>query len=196
MTAKKRSDDESAVEIGGDAFTYDLSKVSEGFTLDALLTTFKEKSGDAATRKFSIAERIVNARKNISRIQSMITNLEIKAQTESGQVFQNLVVRPIAEEIRNVFPNAKVDVFGPFGLSGQATITVAKKNDVQGKGRASESRSVTLVPANDGVSIRDYSESSDQYPPGSPEYLSGWNHPLVAVPSDSALEFIVNWLMK
>ena len=197
MTAKKRVEDGQAVEVGGDVFAYDLSKVSEGFALDALLTTFKEKSGDAATRKFSIAERIVNARKNIARIQAMISNLEIKAQTESGQVFQNLVVRPIAEELRNIFPNAGVNVFGPFGLSGQATITVAKKGVAQpGKVSGAESKSVTLVPANDGVSIRDYSESSDQHPPGSPEYLSGWNHPLVAVPSDGALEFIVNWLMK
>ena len=196
MTAKKRVED-GQVETNDDPFTLDMSKASGEFALDALLATFKEKSGESAQRKFSIADRITNARKNIARIQSMIGNLEIKAQTESGQVFVNLVVRPIADELRNVFPNAGVNVFGPFGLSGQATITVAKKGVAQpGKVSGTESKSVTLVPTTEGVSIRDYSETSDQYAPGSPEHLSGWNHPLVAVPAENAMEFIANWILK
>ena len=197
MTAKKRTDEEQTTEINTDPFAYDMSKVTEGFSLGALLANFKDKSGESAQRKFSIGERIANAYKNIARIQSMIANLEIKAQTESGQVFVNQVVKPIVEEMRNIFPNAKVDVFGPFGLSGQATITVGRKVEGQAaKGKTSDSRSITLVPANEEVAIRDYSRSSDQYAPGSPEYLSGLNHPTVSVPPESAMEFIVNWLMK
>jgi len=197
MAAKKRVEDGQSVETNDDPFMFDMGKVSEEFSMESLLTTFKEKNGESAQRKFSIGERIVNARKNIARIQAMIGSLEVKAQTESGQVFLNLVVRPIADELKLVFPNAGINVFGPFGLNGQATVTIGKKGNAQpGKVRGGDSKSVTLVPTNEGVSIRDYSESTDDFAPGSPEYLSGWNHPLVPVPQENSLEFIVNWIMK
>ena len=163
MAAKKKNEDGQPGESNTDPFAFDMSNVSEEFSLEGLLKSFKEKNGESAQRKFSITERIKNAKKNIARIQTMIGNLEIKAQTESGHVFLNLVVRPIVDELRSVLGNASVDVFGPFGLSGQATITVGKKGEVQqGKPRSStDSKSVTLVPTPEGLSIRDYGESAD-----------------------------------
>ena len=197
MAAKKRAEEGQMVEVNADPFAFDMSKVSGDFSMEALLKAFNEKNGESATRKYSINERIVNARKNIARIQAMICNLEIKQQSESGTVFLNLVVRPVADELRNAFPNARIDVFGPFGLSGQATITVGRKGEnPAGKGRGADARSVTLVPTPEGMSIRDYSQSTDEYAPGSPEYLSGLNHPLVPVPTENPLEFIANWLVR
>ena len=193
MAAKRKDEGGQAVE-SADPFQYDLQKTSVDFNAGALLQAFKEKAGESATRKYSIAERIKNAKKNIARIQAMVSGLEIKAQSESGIVFLNTVVRPIADEMRLAFSNALVTVFGPSGLSGQSVITVGPKDAQPGKGR---SASVTLVATPEGgMAIRNYAESSDTWAVGSPEHLSGWNHPLVEVPQENPLEFIANWLVS
>ena len=197
MVAKKKGDGVEMPEANGDAFLFDLKRANPEFSLDALLTKFKEKCGENAQRKISIAERIENAKKAIGRLQAMITNLEVKAQGETGQVFLTLVVRPIAEELRSAFPNASVDVFGPLGLSGNCTVSISKKGANQAsKVRGADCRLVTLVPMENGIGIRDYSETNNEHQPGSIGYLSGLNHPVVPVPMENALGFITEWLMK
>ena len=197
MVAKKKSEGTEPVE-SGDAFQMDLSRTSPDFLLEALLVKFRDKCGENAQRKIGIGERIQNARKAIGRLQAMITNLEIKAQGEVGTAFLSLVVRPIAEELRNAFPNAgAVDIFGPHGISGQCMISISKKGANQAvKVQGVDCHMVTLVPMENGIGIRDYSEDGKEHQPGSIGYLSGLNHPVVPVPAEKTLEFITEWLLK
>ena len=194
MTAKRKDEGNQVVE-SVDVFAYDLQKTGADFNAETLLKAFKEKAGESATRKWSVAERIKNAKKNLQRIQAMVANLELKQQSESGIVFLNTVVRPIADEMRLAFSNATVTVFGPSGLSGQSVITLGPKDAQPGKNRTA---SVTLVPTTPegGIAIRNYAETTDEYAVGSPEQLSGFCHPLVTVPTENTLAFICDWLIK
>ena len=200
MVAKKKEDAAPVVESNGNPYDADLTRVSAEFSLDKLLETFQTKKNESAARKIGLNERIETAKRNISRLQSYITQLQMKAQSEVGQVFLTLVVRPLSEEIRSVFPSASVDVFGPYGLSGQSAITIGKKNIPQASRiKGTDCRSVTLVPTDDGIGIgiRDYSEDTGEHTPGSLGYLSGLNHPVIPVPTkEGALEFIVSHLTK
>lgn len=192
MAAKKKEEGQMGAENAA-PLAFDISKTSVDFNMEATLKAFKDKMGENAQRKWSISERITNAKKNITRIQNMIANLEIKKNSESGSAFMALVVRQVAEQLSLGLGNIKVDIFGPLGLSGQSTVSLQKR----GENGKVETRSVTLLPTPEGgIAIRDYSQSSDEYAPGSPEYLSGWNHPTVPVPTESALEFIADWLLK
>jgi hypothetical protein len=191
MAVKKNKEDGQGGE-SADPFAYDLQKTAVDFNAETLLKNFREKNGESATRKYSIAERIKNAKKNIQRVQTMVANLELKQQSESGIFFLNTVVRPIADELRLAFSQGSVTVFGPSGLSGQSVISVGPKDVQPGKNRTA---SVTLVPTPEGgMAIRNYAESTDTWTVGSPEQLSGWNHPLVEVPKENPLEFICQWL--
>ena len=191
MAAKRKEDGSQAVE-NADVFAFDLQKTSVDFNAETLLKNFREKNGESATRKYSISERIKNAKKNIARVQAMINNLEVKQQSESGIVFLNTVVRPIAEELRLAFSQGSVTVFGPSGLSGQSVITVGAKDAQPGKNRTA---SVTLVPTPEGgMAVRNYAETTDEYAVGSPEQLSGFCHPLVEIPKENPLQFICQWL--
>ena len=200
MANRKKDDAVTMPESNGNPYEADMTRLSAEFSLDTLLETFQQKRNETAARKISINERMETARKNISRLQSYITQLQMKAQSEVGQVFLTLVVRPIAEEIRSVFPSASVDVFGPYGLSGQSTITIAKKNVTQAsKIKGADCRSITLVPTDDGigVGVRDYSEDTREHAPGSLGFLSGLNHPVRPIPTkEGAMGFIVDWLSE
>lgn len=200
MVAKKKDDAAPVLESNGNPYEADLSRVSPEFSLDKLLETFQTKKNESAARKIGLNERMETARKNISRLQSYITQLQMKAQSEVGQVFLTLVVRPLSEEIRSVFPSASVDVFGPYGLSGQSTITIGKKNIPQASRiKGTDCRSITLVPIDTGIGIgiRNYSEDTGEHAPGSLGYLSGLNHPVIEISSkETALAEIVNWLTK
>jgi hypothetical protein len=194
---KKNEGAELVTESNGNPYEADLSRASPEFSLEKLLETFQTKKNESAARKISLNERMETARRNISRLQSYITQLQTKAQSEVGQVFLTLICKPIAEEIRSIFPNAGVDLFGPHGLSGQVIIGISRKGANQSvKIQGADCHMVTLVPTEDGVGIRDYSKSSNEHLPGSLGFISGLNHPVVSVPKEKTLEFIIEWLLK
>ncbi|MEI8217321.1 MAG: hypothetical protein WCF96_09520 [Eubacteriales bacterium] len=196
MSARKRNEQvDNSTNDNSNPFEPDMNLVTPEFNLTGLLNDWKTKHAESDKRKIGIAERITKAKIAISRIQNMIDGLELKGQQESGQAWVNFVVRPIVGEIQRVFPNASIDI--NTMLSGAVTVTVCKRGiDVAGKMKGLDTKSITLCPVEDGVAVRDYSEDTGEYPAGSIGAIAGLNHPLVNVPPDKAIQFIVDWLLK
>ena len=196
MSARKRTEQEdNSIAETINPFEPDLSLGNPTFNLTELIETCQAKLSEQDKRKIGIQDRIGKARENIARIQNMIDGLELKTQQESGQAWVNLVVRPISEELQKVFPNATIDI--NTVLSGAVTLTVCRKGvNHAGKLKNQECRSLTFVQSEDGIALRDWRSDTGEYPIGSIGAISGLNHPLVNVPKDSPIPFIVDWLLK
>ena len=195
MSAKRRAVEQSEVSAveSGNPFDANMELGNPEFKLSELVKLCKEKQQEQDKRKIGIAERVTKAKENIARIQNMIVGLEQKAQMESGQTFINMVIRPVLEELQKVFPSAAVDM--STVLSGAVTITVCRRGvNLAGKLKNADCKSVTLVPSEDGISLRDFSNDTGEYPIGSIGQISGYNYPLVSIPMDSPISFIVEWL--
>lgn len=195
MSAKKRTDgSDSAVEV--DALEPDMTKVSADFNLGLLLVEAGKSMDEASKRKIGLSERIGKNREAIARIETLIRNLQMKAASESGQVFVSAVLRPIQVELTNVFPNATVEVTGPYGMANATTLTVSKKSvNAIGKLKGQDSKSITFVPMADGkLGVRNFDEDSGEYPTGSLGAINGLNHPTVEVPAEGTIQFILEWL--
>jgi len=197
MSAKKRTEQvDNSTNDNSNPFEADMNLGTPEFNLSELLEQWKTKHAESDKRKIGIAERISKAKVNIARIQNMIDGLELKGQQESGQAWVNFIVRPIVGEIQKVFPNAAIDM--NTVLSGAVTVTVSKRGiDTLGKMKGLDTKSITFVPGDDGtVKLRNYEVDSRDYPIGSIGAIAGLNHPLVNVPADNAIQFIVDWLLK
>lgn len=194
MAAKKRDESEEKI-VDINPFEPDLSKVNPEFSLTALLENCKTKNADLDKRKIGLAERISKAKEAISRIQNMIQGLELKGQQASGQTWTNEVVRPIVLELSHVFPAAALDI--STVLSGAVTITLSKKGaSAAGKLKNVDTKAVTFVPHEKGIGIRDYSKNTGEFPEGSIGAISGYNAPVIPIEPDTALQTIVDWLLK
>jgi len=196
MSAKKRVEqsDSSAGEVIN-PFEPDMSLATPGFNLVVLMEQWKTKHAESDKRKIGISERISKAKIAISRIQNMIDGLELKGQQESGQAWVNFVVRPIVGELQKIYPNASIDM--STVLAGAVTVTICKKGiDQAGKMKNQECKSLTFVPVEDGVALRDWRSDTGEYPIGSIGAIAGLNHPLINIPSESAISFIVDSLME
>lgn len=195
MSAKRRN--ESAEETGSDTsdcFVPNMQLGTPDFNLEVLLEECKTKMAENDKRKISYTERISKARENIARINTMIQGLELKSQQESGQAWMNNLIDPIMLEIESIFPLATVE---KRSMTGATTLTVSKKGaTAAGKMKGVDCRSLTFVPTQDGLGIRDYSENTHEYPEGSIGAIAGLNHPVVSVPTSDSIQFIVDWLMK
>jgi hypothetical protein len=195
MSAKRRSDEAEATVTEVNPFEPDMEKATTDFDLEVLLETYKAKITEMDKRKIGISERVSKAKENIARIQSMIEQLTLKASQESGQTWTNQIVRPICGELQKVFPHAAIDI--STVLSGAVTVTLCKRGvSAVGKLKNIDCRAVTFVPQENGIGIRDFSSNTGEYPEGSIGSISGLNHPVIAVPADSALQFIVDYLVK
>ena len=195
MSAKKRTESaENAGSDNSDCFVPNMQLGTPDFNLELLLEECKTKMAEGDKRKISYAERISKARINISRINTMIQGLELKSQQESGQAWMNSLIEPIMAEMEAIFPLATVE---KRAMSGSTTLTVSKKGiTAAGKLKGVDCRSITFVPTQDGLGIRDYSENTHEYPDGSIGAIAGLNHPIVSVPTRDSIQFIVDWLMK
>lgn len=195
MSAKKRVDESESTATEMDAFQPDMSKLNAEFDLEALIVSFQEKSKDSSARKISYADRVAKAKINIGRIQAMINQLENKSLSESAMIWVGQVIRPIVNQLEEIYPNAKLTLTGPYGLSGDVTLTMTKRNNAPGS--KPESRFVTFTPAeNASVALRNFRENTNEWTPGTIQAISNWNHPTVKIPTEKPIETIIEWLMK
>lgn len=195
MSAKRRSDEAEATVTEVNPFEPDMEKATTDFDLEVLLETYKAKITEMDKRKIGISDRISKQKEQLERISRYIETLTLKASQESGQTWTNQIVRPIVGELQKVFPHAAIDI--STVLSGAVTVTLCKRGvSAVGKLKNIDCRAVTFVPQENGIGIRDFSSSTGEYPEGSIGAISGMNHPVIAVPADSALQFIVDWLVK
>ena len=82
-------------------------------------------------------------------------------------------------------------------MTGATTLTLSKKGiSAAGKMKGENCRCITFVPTQEGLGIRNYSENTQEYPEGSIGAIAGLNHPVVPVPNDNSIQFIVDWLLK
>lgn len=195
MSAKRKTDEGSeGAEV--DALAPDMEKVPAEFSLKALLGDAGQKMEEASKRKIGLQERIAKNREAIQRIETLIRNLQAKAQQESGAAFVAAVVRPIQAVLTEMFPNAQVEISGPFGLASATVLTVSRKgaNNVA-KLKGEQTKSITFVPMADGkLGVRNVHESTGEYPPGSLGDLNGLNFEVREVPVENTIQFLLEWL--
>ena len=196
MSAKKRTDnqpEETNIEIN--PFEPQREKIREDFSLASLIQDCKEKIQEADKKKIPVGERLTKAREAISRLQNMIAGLETKGKTECGLVWTNLVIRPLVSELQNIFPTAIFEIGRPFGLAGAITLTMSRKGVNQiGKLKGMDCKTITFMPTDDTLSVRDYGQDTGEYPPGSIGYLNGMNHPMIPIPMDKPIQFLLDYL--
>jgi len=193
MSAKKRTEEGAdSLEIM-DAFVPDMTKANSAFDMKALVAEAVTKSQESGKFKIAIAERIKKAKEGIARIQNMIGNLELKSQQQSGLVWVNLVIRPLVAELCNVLPGLKAEMIGPYGIGNDLTLTMYQRGPIPG-GKRPESRSITFVTVDSQVSIRDFSESSQEWAPGTREAISNFNFRTIPIPVDKPIEFLIEHL--
>lgn len=195
MSAKKRTDNQSEdTNVDVNPFGPQLDKMSD-FNLEALVQSCKEKLQEMNKKKIPVPERIFKAREAIQRLQNMIAGLETKSQSECGTIWTTVVIRPLVSELQNVFPNAIFEIGRPYGLAGAVTVSMSRKGVNQlGKLKGQDCKTITFVPNDDGLSVRDYGKDTGEFPPGSIGYLNGMNHPTVQVPVETPVKFLLDYL--
>jgi hypothetical protein len=195
MSAKRRADGAGDV-VEMDPLEPDMERAAQPFDLKTLLEEAGTKMAEASKRKIGLNERIQKNREAIARIETLIRNLELKGQQESGIVFSSAVLRPIQAEIQAIFPHANVELTGPYGLANCTTITVSKRNvNAIGKLKGENSKSITFIPMPDNkLGIRNLDEDTGEFPKGSIGWQQGMNHPAIPVPEENPIAFVLEWL--
>lgn len=163
MSAKKRSDSDSTVVEMGNPFEPNMDALNPEFNLTELIEQCKKKQAEGDKRKIGIQERVRKAKENIARIQNMITGLETKSQQELGAAYMNQVIRPVMDELQKVFPNTKMDLSGPYGMSGDITLTLTSRMTPVGK--KAETKCITFSPLEDAVGYRNFRERLERVEP-------------------------------
>ena len=146
----------------------------------------------------TLAKRIESSRQNIERIEATMTKAELQlSQLAAPSVKQDLV-DPLAKELLKLMPDCSgVEVMGPLGIQAALTLTFASKQATEEEKLAgTKCRSITLITKTDGggIGVRDYSKDTKGYAPGSIGYASGLNHPVVPVPEDATVKWLLDWV--
>ena len=126
MSAKKRVESEEA-SINVDPFAQNLSAINPDFNLDELISACREKLASESKLKVPIQERIIKNREAIERIKRTIASLEAKTAQQGSQTWIGVVLKPLADQLKGIFPNAVVEIMEPNNMTGAITVTVSKK---------------------------------------------------------------------
>ena len=146
-----------------------------------------------------LAKRITSTKANIERLESQLTKYELQySQLKQPSIIDEMV-KPLVDELLKMMNDefTSYDLIGPMGLQESVTITFSKEDDGKiANPKCENSRSITFVtkPEEDGIGIRDYSKDTGIYSPGSISYASGMNHPVVMLPDDVDLKWILAWI--
>ena len=195
MSAKRRTEEAPESFIEANPFAPEVTQVNPEFKLADLLEAYKTKALENDKRKVGINERISKAKQNIARIEAMIESLTGKSQQESGQAWVREVVLPLVTEIQKVFPNAVLDINAM--QTGAVVLTLCKKGiTATARMKNMDCKSLTLVPQENGIGVRDYSQSTNEYPQGSIGAIQGLNHSVISVDAENPVSFLVDWLLK
>jgi len=146
----------------------------------------------------ALAQRIDGARKNIERIEAAIAKTELEMSQLSAPSVKEDLIDPLVEVLVSVLPDcAGIEVMGPIGIQGTWTITFAPNGATYADKLAGKKcRSITLITkmGNVGIGVRDYTNDTKEYAPGSIGYASGMNHPVVPVPENAAVKWLLDWV--
>ena len=146
----------------------------------------------------TLTKRIESSRSNIERIQATMTKAELQLSQLSAPSVKDDLVEPLAKELLKLLPGcAGYEVIGPVGVQQAITISFAAKGATDEQRLSGENcRSVTFITKTEsgGIGVRDYSKSLDQYKPGSIGYASGLNHPVLPVPEDATVKWLLDWV--
>jgi len=146
----------------------------------------------------ALAQRIEGARKNIERIEAAIAKTELEMSQLSAPSVKEDLIDPLVEVLVSVLPDyAGVEVMGPIGIQGAWTITFAQDGSSYADKLAGKNcRSITLITKMGGVGfgIRDYGTDAKEYAPGTIGYASGMNHPVVPVPENATVNWLLDWV--
>ena len=194
MSAKKRVESEEA-SINVDPFAQNLSAINPDFNLDELISACREKLASESKLKVPIQERIIKNREAIERIKRTIASLEAKTAQQGSQTWIGVVLKPLADQLKGIFPNAVVEIMEPNNMTGAITVTVSKKGaSTDKKLRGEDSKALSFIPGDEGLLVKDFSQNSNTYPPGSLGDICLMNFANVSVPADKPIQFLLDYL--
>lgn len=164
--------------------------------LAELLDNYTKKAAASQETQTKTQARIQKNKEAIARIQANIAKLLERTSSFSGKAWDEAVVSPIVQLLRDIFPGAAIEKSGPLSSTGAYCITITRKNiKPADKLKGVDTKSLTLVPVGEkGLGIRNYAMSTNDYPPGSVGFLLGLNFPVEEIPADKALEMILEHL--
>jgi len=92
---------------------------------------------------------------------------------------------PIAEELITHFPGSQFEVSGPFGMSGETSISIKSKDGVL-------LAFLQFALGDDEILLRDYSKDNGRFSRGTIGQLNGGNHPDEPIPDENTIEWFLD----
>lgn len=146
----------------------------------------------------ALTKRIESSRQNIERIQGGLTKAELQLSQLVEPSVKDDLVEPLAKALAKLLPDTDgFDVIGPVGVQQAITISFIQKGATEeDRLTGKKARCITLVTKmkDGGIGVRDYSKDTKAYTPGSIGYASGLNHPVIEVPADAGIRFLLDWI--
>ena len=195
-TKNNRNENGNDVFENVDPLQPKLENVDPEFNFPVMLSEFESRTGDDDKKRAAILSRVKVNEGHIRRINNLIDQLKFKLVAESGGVWISNVVKPITQQLTAIFDQADVELV-PMTQNTAAVIIISRKNiSPAQKARGEGTKSVTLVPAENGVDVcvRNYEEYTSEYPKNSLGDLQGKNHPSISLDRNNIIQEIINWL--
>ena len=103
------------------------------------------------------------------------------------------LVAPIAKALEGRFPEYESDILGPFGICCHTSIHLYRKGVADDKRFEGDNcLSLTFEPGDLEVGelrLKDHTQDTHRYPPGSIGEVNGMNYPTVPVPPEADVEW-------
>lgn len=107
------------------------------------------------------------------------------------------IIEPIAKELCARFPGYHYEVLGPYGLGAAVTIRLLEDGIDHDRVRGENNKGITFEPVGlkEGkLVIRDVSVDTGKFKPGTIGELNGMNHPLVQIPEDAGIDWLLQYV--
>ena len=134
-----------------------------------------------------IQKRIEMREQQIARLQK-----KLKRNEGTRPSWIECLVKPIAEQLIDLFPGYTYEISGPFGMNSRTSIWFNP-----GKTTSESSYYITFVPGNldnGELMIEDSETDTGQFPSGSMGELNGDNHPHIPIPNTMKIEELLKWV--
>ncbi len=118
------------------------------------------------------------------RLQEKYEALELKQEYPH---WNDHYLKPLAEELVKLFPDAYYEIAGPFGLDCETSISIESPNKVL-------LAFLQFVPGdcNKGeFYLRDYKTDTPKFSPGTIGEMNGMNHPRIPIPQDATVDWFL-----
>jgi hypothetical protein len=132
-----------------------------------------------------------------ARLQERIAALTKRRDMMRAPWFLTDLVKPIGRALLPHLPGYTMAILGPFGLCAAVSIHFTRNGwspKTHGEAYWQRLRSITFVPDQDRIAVRDRRRSTGTYAPGTLGDLNGMNFPRVPIPETADIPWFLQWL--